>query len=85
MAQVKIVGEGMDARLQLPDGRFLDEIVPVAGIRVEYRARQTPEIEIVLAPDSIVWDLLVTAKLENVVRELREIESTEIENPSRRF
>lgn len=83
MVQVKIVGDGMDARLQLPDGRFLDEIVPVSGMRVSYQARETPEIEIALAPDSVVWDLLATAKLENVVRDLRQIESDEIENPSK--
>jgi len=79
--KIKIVGEirpethRMTGKLLLEDGRDLCSMLPVTDIHFRWQAGRLPEIEIKISPTIVEFDLLATVETEDLVRQLREIDS----------
>jgi hypothetical protein len=78
--KIKIVGQltpsnRIEFSLLLEDGQDLLTLIPISRIDIHGGPGLLPEVELRLAAAVIEFDLLATVGLEDIVRQLREIES----------
>lgn len=79
--KIKIVGEltpenrFKSAKLLLEDGQDLCSLLPIGGINFRWRPGELPEIELKIDPMVAEFDLLATVDVEDIVRQLHEIDS----------
>lgn len=79
MVRVKLQNEDKDGHTKgisiiLPDGRNLLEVIPIRAIEFRQEAGALPELRLELDDIGVKHDLLCTMDVEEIVRDLRELE-----------
>jgi hypothetical protein len=65
----------------LPDGRDLLTIIPVKTIEFSHTVGEMPEMRLELDSIGVKHDLLCTLDVEDIVRQIRELEQEKVKNP----